>query len=211
MIFRFLKHLLSITFILCFALQSFGQNQQESYSILFIGNSLTSTNDLPNLIKTRAKYSGYHLETEMIAEPNYSISDHWKKGHVQKLIKSRKFDIVIIQQGPSSQPHGKKMLIEYGKKYQDICKENHALLAYFMVWPSLDNYDSFENVIKNYELAAEINNAILLPVGSVWENYFESSKKFDYYGPDNFHPSNKGSEIAANVITKILTKHLKKP
>lgn len=202
------KYIIPFLFFFCFALHLESQNNKESYNILFIGNSLTFTNNLPALIKTKAKYSGYHLKTEMVALPNYSISDHWKKGDVQKLIKNNNYDIVILQQGPSSQSRGRKMLIDYGKKYSEICKENNTSLAYFMVWPSLDYYHTFEAVIKNHEQAAEINEAILFPVGSIWKKYFDASKKYDYYGSDSFHPSKKGSDIAAKVITKILIRHL---
>lgn len=204
-----IKHLIPISFFICIVFNIEGQNNKRTHNILFVGNSLTYTNNLPSLIKTKAKYSGYNIETEMLALPNYAISDHWKKGEVQKLIKSKKYDIVIIQQGPSSQSKGKKILIDYGKKYNTICKENNTLLAFFMVWPSLEYYDTFDDVIKNYKIAAKTNDAILLPVGEVWKNYFDRSKKFDYLGSDNFHPSKKGTDIAAKVITKILIKHLK--
>ncbi|WP_298556744.1 SGNH/GDSL hydrolase family protein [uncultured Algibacter sp.] len=185
------------------------QDKLEVNNILFIGNSLTYTNDLPELVKTKAKYSGYNIQIEVIAYPNYAISDHWKDGKVQKLISSKKFSIVIIQQGPSSQTKGKNTLIDYGKKYSEICNKNNTLLAYFMVWPSLNYYDTFDGVIENYKLAAETNDAILCPVGEVWKNYFNTSKKFDYYGTDNFHPSKKGSNIAAEVILKSILKYLR--
>ena len=209
MIHNISKYLISITFFVCIIFSTEGQNNKESYNILFIGNSLTYTNNLPSIIKTKAKYSGYKIETKMVAFPNYAISDHWNKGEVQKLIRSKVYDIVIIQQGPSSQSKGKKILVNYGKKFSDICKENNALLAYFMVWPSLENYDTFDDVIKNHELAAEINDAILFPVGKVWKNHFDTAKKFDYYGMDNFHPSKKGSEVTAKVILTNLLKYLR--
>lgn len=69
-----------------------------------------------------------------------------------------------------------------------------------MVWPSLDHYRTFEGVIDNYREAAEVNEAILLPVGEVWKAYLEDSGDLDLYGPDGFHPSLKGSKMAAEVI-----------
>lgn len=209
MIYTISKYFIFTTFFLSFVFITEGQNNKETYNLLFIGNSLTYTNDLPALIKKKAKYSGYNIETEMIAFPNYAISDHWKNGEVQKLIESNHYNIVIIQQGPSSQSRGKKILMDYGKKYSTICKENNTLLAFFMVWPSLEYYDTFNGVIENYTLAAKTNNAILCPVGKVWKDYFVTSKKFDYYGSDNFHPSKKGSKVAAKVILKSILKHLK--
>lgn len=171
-----------------------------SINILFIGNSLTFTNNLPKLVRENAKLKGLKVRTRMIAYPNYAIEDHWNVGKVQKLISSKNYDFVIIQQGPSSQEDGRKMLIEYGKEYSLLSKLNDAKLAYFMVWPSLKYYHSFDSVIKNHEDAASINNAILLPVGRIWKDYIDSMKTKEYYGPDGFHPSLEGSKVAAEII-----------
>jgi len=206
---NFTKYLISLFLFICLSINTEVENIDKTSNILFIGNSLTYTNNLPAIVKAKAKCSGYIIETKMVAFPNYAISDHWNKGDVQELISSGTYDIVIIQQGPSSQSQGKKTLVNYGKKYSDICKQNNAILAYYMVWPSLEYYHTFNDVIKNHELAAQINGAILCPVGKVWKNHFDTSKKFDYYGMDNFHPSKKGSEVAAEVIVKTIKKHLK--
>jgi len=173
-------------------------------NILFVGNSLTYTNNLPELVKRSAKLQGIEIDYKMIAFPNYAIIDHWNDGEVQKLIASKKHDFVIIQQGPSSQNNGRNMLIEYGKKYSSLCKLNNTKLCYFMVWPSLNYYHTFDGVIKNYKDAALINNSILLPVGEVWKDYFDRTDDFQYYSSDGFHPSIEGSQIAAKVIVEYL-------
>jgi len=172
--------------------------------ILFVGNSLTYTNDLPALVKNEAHNRGIEMEYEMIAFPNYAIIDHWKDGQVQELIAGKSFDFVILQQGPSSQREGRRMLIEDGKKYKELCELNKSKLCYFMVWPSLNYYGTFDDVIKNHRDAAGINGALLLPVGEVWKEYIERSEKLDYYGQDGFHPSDLGSTVAAKVIVEYL-------
>jgi len=173
-------------------------------NLLFIGNSLTFTNNLPELVKKYAKQKKVKIHTKMVAFPNHAIEDHWNDRKVQKLISSKKYDFVIIQQGPSSQNDGRKMLIEYGEKYSTLCKTNEAKLCYFMVWPSLKYYHTFDGVIKNYADAASINNAILLPVGAIWKDYIDTTNSHAYYGSDGFHPSLKGSEITAKTIVDLL-------
>ncbi len=174
------------------------------FNILFIGNSLTYTNDLPDLVKKRAKQKGVIVGTKMVALPNFAIVDHWAIGEVQQYIESNKFDFVIVQQGPSSQQEGRQILIEYGAMYSDLCKSNNAEFGYFMVWPSLTYYNTFDGVIKNHQDAASINNAILCPVGEVWKTHFDTTNNFNYYGPDGFHPSIIGSQVAAEVIVDTL-------
>ena len=193
------------TFIDSSGQSSFSDNTSNTdFNILFIGNSLTYSNNLPELVRSSAKQKGIIVETKMIAYPNYAIIDHWNDGQVHEEISTRKYNYIIIQQGPSSQPYGREILIEYGKKYSTLCKNNNAQLSYFMVWPSLTYYDTFDGVIKNHQDAASINDAILCPVGQVWKEYFDTTNKFDYYGPDGFHPSLKGSKVAADVIVEYL-------
>lgn len=173
-------------------------------SVLFVGNSLTYTNNLPKLVEAVAKEKDIRIKTKMIAFPNYAILDHWNDGVVQKEIRSKKYDYVIVQQGPSSQEFGREVLLEYGKKYSYLCRNNNTQLAYFMVWPSLNYYKTFDGVIKNHREAAKLNNAILLPVGEVWKTHFDADENFDYYSNDGFHPSLKGSQKAAEVIVDYL-------
>lgn len=186
---------------------SYGQDQvdqKSTFSILFVGNSLTYTNDLPKLVKNSALAKGIALKVKMLAQPNYAIVDHWNEGKVQKLIKSKKYDYVIIQQGPSSQSEGRRMLIDDGKSYKELCDSSGSQLCYFMVWPSVSRNYTFDNVIKNHKDAASINNSILLPVGQAWKAHIDSSKSFDFYGPDGFHPSLKGSLATAELIVGYL-------
>jgi hypothetical protein len=172
--------------------------------ILFVGNSLTYTNDLPELVRMEAKKRNIFIETSSLALPNAALEDHWNSGEAQKFIKANHFNFVIVQQGPSSQPEGRKMLLGYGEKFRELCKEQKTQLAFFMVWPAKENYHMFDGVIKNYTEAAETNAAILLPVGKVWKKYMDETKDFSYYGPDEFHPSLKGSQVAAKVICETL-------
>lgn len=174
------------------------------FNILFVGNSLTYTNNLPELVKQNALSKGINVGTRMIAEPNTAIIDHWNNGQVQIEIASKQFDFVVIQQGPSSQAFGREVLIEYGKKYAALCNASDAKLAYYMVWPAFSWYHTFDDVIQNHRDAAAINKAILCPVGAEWKAHFDATNNFDYYGPDNFHPSLLGSQVAAKIIVKTL-------
>ncbi|MCF4101888.1 SGNH/GDSL hydrolase family protein [Gillisia sp. M10.2A] len=185
--------------------QEISNNTSKSkINVLFIGNSLTYTNNLPKLVQKNAKLKGIKINVKTIAFPNYSIQEHWDNGEIQKLISSKKYDFVIIQQGPSSQNIGREMLIEYGGKYSSLCKMNNVKLCYFMVWPSLNYYHTFNDVINNHTDAALINNSILLPVGRIWKEYIDSTNSKEYYSSDRFHPSLKGSQVAAQVIVKHL-------
>lgn len=188
-------HLL-ITLIITLTVYSPGKAQK----ILFLGNSLTCANNLPQILEYLAKDFDEPVQTTVLCFPNYALEDHWNDGKFQKIMSEESFNYVIVQQGPSSQPPGKQMLVDYGAKIKSICKEKGASLAYFMVWPSKQYYFTFDRVIANHKYAAKTNESILFPVGIIWKKYEENKNKENLYSYDNFHPSTAGSFLAALTI-----------
>lgn len=172
--------------------------------ILFVGNSLTYFNDLPSRVAGIGASKGNLLEQEMMAYPNYALEDHWNEGCLQGMISSGYYDFVVVQQGPSSQSDGAKSLLEYGELIQQLCKQHDTKLAFFMVWPARVNYHTFNGVITNYTSAAYATGAILCPVGYAWKRYIDDTGDWSYYGPDEFHPSEVGTGVAAEIIYKSL-------
>jgi hypothetical protein len=183
-----------------------GYKANSDTAVLFVGNSLTYSNSLPQLFQKFAQQKGKHVAVEILALPNYALVDHLADGNVQKLIASGKYNYVVVQQGPSSQQEGRALLLEAASVFEKLCKDNGARLAFFMVWPAYANYSTFPGVIQNYTDAATLTGAILCPVGTAWKSYIDSSKDLSYYSDDYFHPSVKGSEKAAQVIFESIYK-----
>ena len=177
---------------------------QDNFNVLFIGNSLTSSNNLPSLVVRHAATKGIVVNTTTVAKGGYAIVDHWAEGHVQTLINSKQFDFVVIQQGPSSQPDGYDMLVNDAAQYAQLCEENNSQLAYFMVWPGISYYHNFDGVITNYTAGARANNGLLIPVGSIFKQYIDSTGDYSYFSSDGFHPSVAGSQKAAEIIVDSL-------
>ena len=104
--------------------------EEKIIKILFVGNSLTYYNNLPQMVTDYAWQYNIEINSDIIAKPNYAIIDHLAEGEVHELIKTGNYDYVIIQQGPSSQEDGKRMLIEGGKNYSQLCKKYNSKLVY---------------------------------------------------------------------------------
>lgn len=172
----------------------------QAQDILFVGNSLTYYNNMPEILEYIAEENGVQIQTTSLCSPNYAIIDHLDSGKLQYLLKKQSFDYVIIQQGPSSQAQGKQMLLADGAKVKALCNEYKAQLGYYMVWPSLQYYYTFDKVIENHTLAAQKNKALLFLVGVVWKKYNTYKSKTLLYDYDNFHPSKAGSFLAALTI-----------
>ena len=172
--------------------------------ILLVGNSLSYTNNLPELLLHEGVSKNVQLAVDLLAKPNYSLEDHWNEAKLQKLIASGEYNYVVVQQGPSSQADGLKMLLNYGRKIVKLCERKGVQLVFLMVWPSLNNYHTFDGVINNYTVAAKETNAILCPVGKEWKAHFDATNDFSFLGPDGFYPSAKGTQSIAQIMMKAL-------
>ncbi len=165
--------------------------------ILFVGNSLTYTNDLPGMVERLGRLDGRRIETHMLALPNYSLGDHLDAGNVQKLARER-WDLVVLQQGPSSLEESRRDLIRDSKRIAALFKDTRV--AMLMVWPARQYAASWDRVIESYTLAAQAVNGVVIPAGVA----VRSAAKLRVLGEDGFHPSMAGTYLAALVTYRAI-------
>jgi hypothetical protein len=73
---------------------------EKSLHVLFVGNSLTYGNDLPTTFETlyRATDPDTQVHTQMLAVGGAVLRDHLDTGHLDALLRSRHFDVVVLQE-----------------------------------------------------------------------------------------------------------------
>ena len=78
--------------------------------VLFVGNSLTSKNDLPRMVADLASRAGAPIEYEVRAPGGVALEDHWNQTDIREVIANGRWDFVVMQQGPSSLPESAENL-----------------------------------------------------------------------------------------------------
>src|SRR5258705_3031477 len=111
----------------------YAASADDTVRILFVGNSLTYVNNLPELIKHIAKQDGIMITYSSFLYPDYSLEDHWKEGKVKAEIEKGGYDYVVAQQGPSALPESQLLLLDYTKRFAEICNKNQTKLAMYIV------------------------------------------------------------------------------
>jgi len=169
--------------------------------VLFVGNSLTYVNDLPAILEAMAD-SGHErlLETRMVAKPDYSLEDHWNDGDARAAIAQGGWNVVVLQQGPSSLETSRALLIDYVRKFDDPIRQVGARAALYQVWPTSDRAEDFPRANESYRLAADAVHGILFPVGEAWLAAQRLDPSIPLYAFDGLHPSREGSYLAALVM-----------
>ena len=170
-------------------------------NVLFIGNSLTYSNNLPAIVDEMAQAAGARkFGYRVVAGGDMSLEDHWAGGVALSEIRGYDWDFVIMQQGPSSLPENQAHLRRWAARFAAEIRAAGATPAMYMVWPADANRSSFDAVVRSYTLAADTAGALLLPAGAAWLEAWESDPALPLYGADGFHPSKMGSYLAALVI-----------
>ena len=167
--------------------------------VLFVGNSLTYANDLPEMVRALALASGETLRVGMVANPDWSLEDHWNGGGARSAIR-RGWDVVVLQQGPSSLPESRALLIDYTRRFAGEIRAAGATPALYAVWPSLSRSGDFDRASESYRLAAADVGGTLLPAGEAWRAAWRVDPALALYSPDGLHPSVAGTYVAALVI-----------
>lgn len=172
--------------------------------ILFIGNSLTYQNDLPGMVCQLARSVGRRLVCESVAKPDYGLEEHWHSGEARAAIAGGRWDVVVLQQGPSALPESRRLLIDYTKRFDAEITKTGARTALYMVWPSRQRRGDAKAVSQSYRAAAASVGATLLPVGDAWLEAWAIAPDLPLYAADNFHPSGVGTYLAALVAYRHL-------
>lgn len=167
--------------------------------ILFIGNSLTYSHDLPAMVCAMARSAGRQVTCESVAKPDYGLEEHWNDREARQAI-ARGWDVVVLQQGPSALPESRRLLIAYTRRFDAEIKKAGARTALFMVWPSRTRRGDFSGVSQSYTAAAHDVGGLLLPAGDAWRAAWAEDSGLPLYGPDGFHPSSMGTYLSALVI-----------
>jgi hypothetical protein len=183
-----------------------GAPQEAPLRILFVGNSLTATNDLPGAVARIAEDAGRRpVETRTVAPGGVSLEEHWTSTGARQALAEADWDVVVLQQGPSSLPESRAHLVSWARRWADEVRAHGAKPALLTVWPEEERASALPDVIASYEAAAGESGAELLPAGAAWSAAWRRDRGLALYGPDGFHPSELGTELAALVVYAGLT------
>ena len=203
-------------------------------NILFIGNSLTNSNDLPGLLEAlidSTDFGPVHIES--IARGSYALEDHWKYTIAPKIIARGGWDIVVIQQGPSASEGGlpipkysriinsgmtksvlraelyvtedRTSLLKYAKSIDAEVTKQVGRTALFQVWPAGYRLSDYDGVCASYRTAAEQIDGLLFPVGEAFRMARRRHTGLSLLQGDDFHPNPNGTYLAALVMFQQVT------
>lgn len=186
-----------------------GKMAKKGLRILFIGNSHTYYNDLPQLVKTRAAEAGYDCGVTMLAHPGWYLEQHVQEPEVRFNILYGGYDYVVLQE--HAHPFGPE------EKYRaavaalnQMIRAAGSVPVLYEVWAKKAEPEAQATMNEVHRRAAEETDALLAPVGEGWWDCRKHRPELELYAEDGAHASRAGSDFAAEHIWETIYADLRK-
>ncbi len=192
--------------------------------ILFIGNSYTSVNSLPDILSNMASSVYKLIEYDQSTPGGAWFSNHKNNADTISKIQSQDWDYVVLQnqsQVPGWKPNDvTSSSLPNAQTLVDLIEANNAStnIIYFQTWGRENGdsqncayyslvctFDGHTQALKDgYEIYQSNTGGTIAPVGSVWQEVAnDSSLPFtasDLWAADGSHPDILGSYLASLTI-----------
>ncbi len=197
---------------------------QDTARVLFVGNSYTYVNDLPQLVDDIANSKGNDLVHDSHTPGGNTMQQHSVNGTLMNKLDDDEWNFVILQgqsQEASFSPgQVSSDVYPYAANLVDsiIANNSCAEPLFFMTWgrengdasncqfyPPICTYSGMQTRLSESYTEMSLNNASSLsPVGEVWKAVRTQYPSYNLYSSDGSHPSLLGSYLAACTFYEII-------
>jgi Secretion system C-terminal sorting domain len=204
-------------FILC-AIHLTGQNTKR---VLFLGNSYTYSNNLPQILSDMATSSGKTLIFDSHTPGGYYLGQHLTNPISLAKIAIGNWDYVVLQEQSMALAYPGYYLngITSSIQLDSIIKANNVCgqTMFYSTWGRKNGdsylcgppyctvntlitrtyYEMDSTIESHYKVFADSIKSSMTPVGAVWRHIRQNYPSIELFQPDDSHPSLEGSYAAA--------------
>ncbi len=203
------------SFALFLSILTFGQSQVKT--VLFLGNSYTDVNNLPQMTADVAASMGDTLIFDSNCPGGFTLQGHVSDNNSTSKISSGNWDYVVLQEQSQlpSFPAGQVEtdVFPYARILDSLihianpCTETVFYMTWgrkngdasnCAFWPPVCTYEGMDSLLNlRYRMMADSNHALLSPVGAVWHQLRQDFPSIELYQSDESHPTIAGTYAAA--------------
>lgn len=199
------------------------QAQENVYpmNVLFIGNSYTHMNKMPELVGKMAESKGYIVNVEMNAKSSHTFKMHSERPELFEHIKKKSWDYVVLQGFSRELSYEPEYIdtasIPFLNKIVDSIYANNPCtnILLYMTWgykdgfperPEIDSHQKMaDSVRRGYQYISAIYDFPIVPVGDVFSLALQTTD-LDLYEEDLQHPTFFGSYLIASTFYSAIFK-----
>jgi hypothetical protein len=192
----------------------------QTTSILWLGNSYTATNNLPDMLSQLALSGGDSMYYDSNTPGGYTFQLHWDDAYTHSKINQQQWDYVVLQ-AQSQEPSLDSVYVSwnvypYARALDSVIHVNDSCTQtiFYMTWgrkngdaqncaayPAVCTYQGMQDQLRNRYLQMGYDNgAMVAPCGEAWRDVIATTPTFDLYIADESHPSVYGTYLNACVF-----------
>jgi hypothetical protein len=175
--------------------------------VLFLGNSYTFSNDMPDMLAAMAARDGElsGIETGWFAVGSANLALLWESDISHNRIRHEGWDIVVLQEGSNRSWRDPAAFDHYAPLFRDEIADAGAQPLLFMTWHHLDKDWMFDANMDLYRQVSQDHGMPVAPVGLAWKALLDADGSISLHMADGTHPNRLGSLLTACVFFKVLT------
>jgi len=180
--------------------------------VLFIGNSYTYQNSLPEMIEAfaRALAPQTQLETASVLTGGATLRWHLTEGTAPRRIAEGGWSYVVLQEqsllggmridGVAYLGDPEALFFPAARQLAAQASAGGARPLFYMTWSRKANLAAQGHLTQAYSRIATELGAALSPVGVAWERVRRERPELELYVEDGHHPGPAGSYLSACVL-----------
>lgn len=185
--------------------------------ILFVGNSYTYYNDMPQQIfAPKAAAAGLSAEVTAVTKGGWTLSkfadpEDEEGKRLRAVVAGQHYDYVVLQEQSCRPVVNSEKFFEGVAGVKELLSKQADRFFLYATWGrkpgneklqelGLTNEEMTEQLAAAYEEAGKRFDMPVAHAGKAFADYRAKNPDVELYNPDGSHPSEKGSEIAAETI-----------
>jgi hypothetical protein len=193
------------------AAQESSPTEKPSLHVLFVGNSYTYFNNLPEMLAKLAD-AGHQKKIiyEMQAPGGLRLKDHWSRTETRQALSSEKWDYVVLQDqstlGTNYYFEGKpripsdELFHTYALNFAKAIRDVNAIPVFYLTWTKKAVPEDQAALTAAYMRATRETKSIVAPAGIAWAEVEKNDPSINLFYKDGSHPSPAGTYLNACVF-----------
>lgn len=213
--------LAQIALMILFVLPGHLVTAQNTKRVLFLGNSYTYANNLPQLVADMATSTGKNLIFDSHSPGGYYLAQHLTNDISLEKITAGNWNHVVLQDQSMALAYPSTFMnfLPYDIQLDSLIKANNSCVQtmFYATWGRKDGdsywctipecatqtlisrtYFEMDSTIEShYKIFADSIKCPMTPVGATWRHIRQNYPSIELFDPDGSHPSLAGSYAAA--------------
>ena len=174
-------------------------------SLLFMGNSHTSVNDVPGIVEAMVRAARPNTTVAKVVAPGSMVLDERLADEASvRLLREGRWSFVVLQAQKYSSSGQFTYSTSEAESWVRMTRSVNAVPILFPEWPRQGIAET-QRILDPHESIARREPACVAPIGQAWDLSLARHPEVVLHAPDGNHSAPAGAFLAALVLAATIT------